>query len=167
MWKLCIPRRGRTQSRHIQIRAAQRYSYMPWAKPDLRSQTDMPHASLRYSLAVNVNLERSLSFLICTMGMRTLPSGRLRALTARKHVGYPQQGQAQGRNTVILLHCSCLPDSMERPPRVPPRRGRLLSRPFYRCSSHDHLSQLIGLTQDLGRELSLTLTHKGNVYSRT
>lgn len=87
----------------------------PWAEPDLWSQTDMPHASLRYSLAVNVNLERSLSFLICTMGMRTLPSGRLRALTARKHVGYPQQGQAQGRNTAILLHCSCLPDSMERP----------------------------------------------------
>lgn len=77
-------------------------------KPDLRSQTGMPHTSLRYSLAVNVNLERSLSFLICTMGMRTLPSGRLRALTARKHVGYPQQGQA-GQEHCYCLHCSCLP----------------------------------------------------------
>ena len=139
----------------------------PWAEPDLWSQTDMPHASLRYSLAVNVNLERSLSFLICTMGMRTLPLGRLRVLTARKHTGYPWYRAG------TLLFSFIVPASQslwKDPPRgcpVPPRRGRLLSRPFCRCSSYDHLSQLTDLTQDLGRKLSLTLTHKGNVYSRT
>ena len=59
----------------------------------------MPHACLRYLPAVNVNLERSLSLLICTMGMRT-PS---REAVGTPSVGYPQQGQAQGGNTVLFL----------------------------------------------------------------
>ena len=85
----------------------------PWAEPDLWSQTDMPHASLRYSLAVNVNLERSLSFLICIMGMRTLPLGRLRALTARKHIGYPWYPAGPGTGQE-----HCYSPSLFLPPRV-------------------------------------------------
>ena len=129
-WKLYTPRRDRTQSRHTQIRAAERCRYVPWAEPGLWSQTDMPHACLRYLPAVNVNLERSLSLLICTMGMRT-PS---REAVSTPSVGYPQQAQAQGGNTVLFLFI--IPASQvlwKDPPRgcpVPPYEDTSSLGPF-------------------------------------